>query len=523
MDDPAALESASREELLERLRRTEQALCECEEENRIAFELSGVGQVVCDPETGRFLHVNQAFCNMMGYTSEELLQLTVRDISHPEDGEIFFKLYYPRMQRGEISEYITDKRYIHKNGQLVWVSINGSLLPDRCGEPRRLAAVIQDITARKNAEAAARESTTQLRAIFENSVDAIAVYKSSLHAMVNPAYLKLFGYESEEELIGTPGPNLIAPSERLLIYDRIIRRMRGEPVSSSYVSRGLRKDGTEFDLEIHAAHFDLNGDRFRVVILRDVTERLHTERALQEAHAELEQRVRERTLELTRESRKRKQLEAEMREVTEREQRRIGQDLHDGLGQQLAGISFMASALVRASAHGSPPPAAKLHQIATLLTEALRHTREISRGLYPIELEEEGLFFALHRLAERVEHTSKVRCVFVNEKEFAIPKPCAKELYRIAQEATNNAVTHGNPAHVQIELKATREAFQLSIADNGVGFPKEGKPRRGMGLSTMQNRARLLDGHLDLRQNPDGGMTVVCTIPRHKSRKHAAS
>jgi two-component system sensor kinase FixL len=522
MDDPAALESASREELLERLRRATQMLCECEEENRVAFELSGVGQTLVEVKTQRFLTVNQAFCKILGYSSEELLQRTIQDVSHPADSEVFPQTYQ-RIESGEISEYAVEKRYIHKDGRIVWVSINASMLPAKPGQTLRMAAVIRDITSQKLAEAAAQESSTRLRAIFENSVDAIAVYKGYVHAMVNPAYVKLFGYDSAEELIGIPGPELIAPSKRALIEKNIKHRMNGKPVPSDYITRGFRKDGTEFDLEIHASHFDLGGERFRLVILRDVSERLRIEHELQEAHAELEQRVRERTRDLMRESRKRKQLEAEMREVTEREQRRIGQDLHDGLGQQLAGISFMASALVRASAHGAPPPVAKLHQIANLLTEALRHTREISRGLYPIELEEEGLFFALHRLAERVEHTSKVRCVFANEKEFVIPKPCAKELYRIAQEATNNAVTHGNPSHVQIELKATRDAVQLSIADNGVGFSKAEKQTCGMGLSTMQNRARLLDGNLELRQNPEGGVTVICTIPRHKSRKPATA
>lgn len=516
-----SIENLSREELAARLRAAEAELYDLREENSALFELSGVGQVLADPASERFVAVNRAFCQMLGYTEAELLARSVGEISHPEDATIF-SAAYPRMLSGEVAEYKTDKRYLHKDGRVVWVAINASLLPERPGQPRRVIAVIRNITPRKEAEFAALESATKFRAIFENSVDAIAVYQGELHALVNPAYVALFGYGSAEELIGTPGPNLIAPSAREMIYDRIHRRMRGESPPSNYVSRGLRKDGSEFDLEIHASHYDLNGERFRLVILRDVTEQRRIARDLLNSQRHLEERVRERTRELTRansrlarESRRRERLEIEMREVGEREQRRIGQDLHDGLGQQLAGISYMTSALVRTVAKGAPVPLPKLREIAELLGEAVRHTREISRGLYPLDLEEEGLFFAMRQLAERIARAHGIPCVFHCAKEFSIEKSAAMQLYRIAQEAVANALRHGRPARVDLELDATPRSIRLTIADDGIGIPLHSR-KAGMGLTTMRNRAHLLGGTLQIRRNPAAGTTVTCELPCRK-------
>ncbi len=508
----------TRDELEQRLRRAEALLREREEETRIAFELSGVGQVIADAETTRFLRVNQSFCVMMGYSEAELLELSAREISHPDDADIFSGTFYPKIQSGEISEYVTEKRYVHRRGDVVWVSINAMMLPDRARRPRRIAALIRDISAQKKAEQSAMQSATMFRAIFENSVDAIAVYEGYFHAMVNPAYVKLFGYSDAAELIGKPGPDLIAPAARERIKRRIAARLRGEIVPAAYVTRGLRRDGTEFDLDIHASYFEIDGGQFRLVILRDVTKKLLAEKILKKSRAELELRVAERTAELSRAnarlqraSRHRKRLETELWAATDREQERIGADLHDGLGQQLAGIGYFVSAMEMRNPGASPRLAADLRHISAFLNNAVAQTREIARGLYPPELEK-GLFVALEKFAENVARTHEIECNFSCAKKFAIKKSAANQLYRIAQEAVTNALRHGRATRITLELICARSRGRLVIRDNGSGKFDAIKKSHGLGLRTMRNRAGLLDGTLEIKSG-SAGTVVTCLFP----------
>ncbi|HEX4083959.1 MAG TPA: PAS domain S-box protein [Chthoniobacteraceae bacterium] len=494
------------EELLRRVREAERAYQELREENEVNFELPGVGRGDIYTENGRIVRVNKALCEITGYTQEELLGLTIHHITHPDDRPIFGR-QYTRMLAGEIESYAVEKRYLRKDGCAVWVAINASLLPERPGRPAMMTSVVRDITALKMAEAAAQESATKFRGVFENSFDAIAVYKGDAHAMANQAYLRLFRYESFEELAKVTGPELIASSHRAMVRDRIERRLRGEPVPADYVSRGVRKDGTEFDLEIHASLFHVDRDVYRLVILRDVSERVR-------AHEELETRVAERTADLSlanerlqNESSKRRRMELAMWDAIDREQRRIGEDLHDSLGQQLAGIGCKLKAI---RAPEAPGLMTELERVARLLREAIVQTREIAHGLYPQELEE-GIFFALGYLSEKMTDSYGVECSFAAGEIFPVREICARHLYRIAQEAISNSLKHGRATRIRIELRRARGLVRLSIGDNGIGFSVAG-PRPGMGLKTMRNRARIIGGGVSIKRNPDGGTCVTCSF-----------
>jgi PAS domain S-box-containing protein len=296
------MESDDSGDLREQLQRAERVIMDLREENEASFELSGVGRADVIVESGTIVRVNKAFCEILGYQPEELCGRALSDISHPEDKDNFAKAA-PHILGGEVTVYATTKRYIHKDGHVVWVAINASLLPEKPGSPRMMTGLVQEITAQRKAEEALHASAVRFRAIFENSIDAIAVYEGEKHLLVNPAYLKLFGYASEDELAEISGPELIAESERQVIKERIVQRLRGEKVSSYYISRGLRKDGSEFDLEIHANIFTVGRDIFRLVILRDVTDRVRSEAALRRVHEELELHILERTRELERANR----------------------------------------------------------------------------------------------------------------------------------------------------------------------------------------------------------------------------
>ena len=143
-----------------------------------------------------------------------------------------------------------------------------------------------------------RESELKFRSIFDHSVDAIGVSRTGIHIMANPAYLRMFGYASFDQLANKSILDVIAPSHRPQILDYVRRRAGGEKIPSNYETRGLRKDGSEFDMEVHVSTYELGGELYTVPILRDITERKQAEEEIRQLNEQLEQRVKERTRQL---------------------------------------------------------------------------------------------------------------------------------------------------------------------------------------------------------------------------------
>lgn len=208
----------------------------------------------------------------------------------------------------------------------------------------------------------------------------------------------------------------------------------------------------------------------------------------------------------------RKELEKEMLAISEREQRRIGQDLHDDLCQQLAGIEFLSRALQEQLK--AQPQAAKAGEIAKLIREAINYTRQLARGLAPVELAAEGLMRSLQALATRTSQLFKVACVFECQPALVVQDPIAStHLYRIAQEAVANSIKHGQATQIEIVLAARPEGGELTIHDNGKGLPSEAHFSTGMGLRIMRYRADIIVASFRIESRPSAGTTIVCVFP----------
>src|SRR5687768_15046855 len=209
----------------------------------------------------------------------------------------------------------------------------------------------------------------------------------------------------------------------------------------------------------------------------------------------------------------RKRLEQTLVSIAEEHQRSIGQELHDNLGQQIAAIGYQAKALEKKiSASGSASAATVAASIATQAQVAVMQCKQLAQGLLPFELETHGLMDALRAFASRISITYKITCDFVCKDEVIInDKNLALNLYRIAQEATNNAIRHGGARHVTISLVSEGGMLRLSIRDDGGGFAglntKYGA-MPGMGIKIMQYRARQLGATLEFLSHPEGGMEV---------------
>lgn len=209
-----------------------------------------------------------------------------------------------------------------------------------------------------------------------------------------------------------------------------------------------------------------------------------------------------------------KRLEADVLNVAEQEQSRLGHDLHDGLGQHLTGIEFMSHVLQQKLASREAPEAGEMEDIARLIREAISQTRDLARGLSPVVLQSKGLAVALNDLAASTSrHLRGVKCVCKAADPLPqLPTEIAIHLYRIAQEATNNATRHGKATQIIITVAERDRHLELTIEDNGRGFPEGGITSGGMGLRVMQYRAGIIGGSLQISQRMGQGVIVACSV-----------
>jgi signal transduction histidine kinase len=208
----------------------------------------------------------------------------------------------------------------------------------------------------------------------------------------------------------------------------------------------------------------------------------------------------------------RKKMEGALIDNSDREQRRLGQDLHDGLCQDLVGMAFLLKAMER---EASPEVAVRISEVERLIDEGLGQARGLARGLYPLDVEVNGLVSGLRELARRTKATFGVECVFSttappgNEPE----TPVAQHGYRIAQEAVANALKHAKAKRIEISLTTSSSATTIIVEDDGVGLPEVMPATPGMGLHMMSYRARMMGASLRVQGASAGGTRVVCEIP----------
>lgn len=221
----------------------------------------------------------------------------------------------------------------------------------------------------------------------------------------------------------------------------------------------------------------------------------------------------------------RKRLEREILEISNREQRRIGHDLHDGICQLLAGIALMSESLADLLNEKGVKESAQAERISVLTHNAINQTRGVARGLFPVRLEENGLASALEELAVNTSELFKMNCRFVSKQPppTGVDNEIALHVYYIALEAVANAAKHGKAQNVEIALEPLRDRYLLGVRDDGIGFSLRDNPPSGMGIRIMQYRARVIGTTLSLESHPGSGTYVTCLFPiSHGLSKTAA-
>jgi two-component system CheB/CheR fusion protein len=327
----------------------------------------------------------------------------------------------------------------------------------------------------------------RLRAILDTAVEGIiTIDERGVIESFNTASEKIFGYAAAEVISKNVSVLMATPHREQ--HDGYLKNYRrtshAKIIGIGRETFALKKDGTIFPVDLSVSEVKLSDRRIFTGFIRDITER--------------------------------KRLEKEILEISEREQRRIGQDLHDGLCQHLAGIEMLAQVL--AQKLKSKDNTARATEIAKSVREAIGQTRLLARGLSPVTLESEGLMSALAELALNTERLFRVPCVFDCAEVVKFNDHAAStHLFRIAQEAVSNAIKHGHANKIIITLRDTPEHLALSVGDDGRGFPEKFSGGNGMGLRIMQTRIGMVGGSLTIEKNPAGsGVTVACSAPKQK-------
>ncbi len=326
---------------------------------------------------------------------------------------------------------------------------------------------------------ALRKSHERFRLLFERSMDAILISDDEGKIIeVNSAACTLLGY-SHDRLLELRMSDLVSTKSGN-IADNLQNQSFGE---LSFAVPSGEQRFAEFSACQFAPNLNLN-------ILRDITERRH--------------------------------LEKEIQEISEKEQRRLGQDLHDGLGQSLTGISFLTKVLQQKLASKKIEGEKDAALIVKLIKDALLQARELARGLCPTVLDTNDIQAALEQLSENLKKyfavSSEADCdpdIQINDNAVAV------HLYRIAQEATTNAIKHGKAKKIWISLSQENRIITLEIRDNGIGLTQDRVKEKGMGLRVMQHRARMINASLEVAGKKNHGTTVTCRLGQKITLKKA--
>jgi PAS domain S-box-containing protein len=376
--------------------RDQEALRESEAHLRATVEQATAGMARCDTN-GRITFGNRTFCQMLGYTQAELVGKTLAELTHPDDVKENMRLFQRMIRHGKPFEI--EKRYICKDGSILWADVSASAVCEPDGKPQSCVAVIVNITARKKAEAALQRS-------------------------------------------------------RQLLEQQVEQR-----------TKELRITNAELRKEIAV----------------------------------------------------RKGLEGEILAVSDREQQRLGQELHDGLCQHLTAVAFMARSVALRLKQHRVVDAADIEKIAQLVNDAATNTRDLSRALHRLDVDSVGFVQALQDLVDR--EIWRTPCRLEASQSFHLEdNEAAAHLYRIAREAVINANKHAQAREIVVRLERSRQEMVLRVSDDGVGISDEPKMKQGLGFHIMNYRAQLMGARLQIDRQKGGGTCVSCYLPYHTRR-----
>jgi PAS domain S-box-containing protein len=370
-------------------------------------------------------------------------------------------------------------------GNVLWIGVAWVF---RCAVKRRTVELsaanerlAQENAIRRKAAEELRQSEALFKAIAEGIFDGVSLTgEDRRYLYVNPQLARMYGY-SEGELLGETFDRLLVPDEARRLTQFFEERLAGcRRHLARYETLFRRKDGTALPVEISSNEVELHGRRAVIAVHRDISER--------------------------------KRLIRDLVKIVEWERRRIGQDLHDTIGQELTGIAYLIGALRLDADALRPEQAAALGQILDICQGTHRQLRGIVAGLLPLSADE-TLVDGLARLARNTRERLGVVCELCTPCGMQLNDLAkAGHLFQIAQEAVANAVRHGQATQIRITFETDSTQGFLQIDDNGCGFDVDRLKPGGSGITIMRYRADILGGTVVFNRRDGGGMSVQCTF-----------
>lgn len=545
VETPAPSSPLGMRDILQRSVALEHALRDSEELYRSTFENAPIGIAHVSPE-GKWLRVNRQLCDILGYSQEELVNLTFRDITHPED-LAQSRATAEDLLAGRSDRFSGHKRCLRKDGLIVWVNLTVSCARDSDRKVKHFISIFDDLTGRANGEArlgpagvaqssdgavisrdlpraeekefkiasTLEESEKRLRAAFSQTYSVLLLLRPDGTVVeANRAALEGMGF-TRDQVIGRkcwePWWSAL-PNEVAILKTSVARAAQGEVVREecSYCT----SNGTvRFADRTLAPVRDDNG----VVVLivasgLDITEQ-------KELLDKLEQRVHARTQELEQKNAELRKLSARLLQIQDEERRRIARELHDSVGQLLAAISMNTSNISRERGKLSASAASGVSENMKLVEQVSNEIRTLSHLLHPPLLDEIGLLSALKWYIDGFSERSKIRVTSDIPSDLGrLPRDVELSLFRIVQECLTNIHRHSGSLTAFVRLARSRQGVTLEVKDEGRGFSPNGESivsggdTPGVGLRGMRERVTQLGGQFEITSSGTGTL-VFARLP----------
>jgi PAS domain S-box-containing protein len=459
----------------------EEALWESETNFRALAE-NAQAAIVIETEDGRNLFSNDRVFDLTGFSAEQVRNKAAIELIHPDD-RAMVRTYTQQRLRGETVPEVYETRLDSVDGRNILVEISGSRTTWQ-GKPATLG-ILRDITRQRaveNERERAHAMLEQAERIAQAGCWEYNIEKD--HLFMSPNLRELFD---------------VAPEPAVLTHESIQERIHPhdyEQLTRKSTEAMARSEGFSHEYRI----IDREGN------VRDVLSRA--------AHAHGENGKQGRLIGMTMDVTERRRLERDILEIARREQQRLGQDLHDTLGQELAGLSFMAKALEKSLRAQQSDSADEAAQLSELAQQSVKQCRRIAHGLVPIDVPAESFALELRALCIGMSELYSTPCeCSITNAAMVFDNKSASHLYRIATEAIVNAMRHANPITILVTLQTCNGNGTLCIKDDGEWKPSKPNDGGGVGLRIMQHRAELIDAGLVVRHAPEEGTTVTCTFP----------
>jgi PAS domain S-box-containing protein len=475
-------------------KRVEEELRASEERFRKLFTHAATGITLQNLE-GQFLEVNQAFCQLTGYTEEELIGLNYRDITHPDDVLKNLSEMHALLA-GQTPSIVLEKRYARKDGRVVWVRNTISLIVNSRREPTRVITLVEDITAQKAAEEDFRASEERFHSVFARAAAGMSLADlEGRFLAVNDAYCEITGY-SEAELSRRDYRSIMHP-EDVPSNSRLAQQLLdGEIPSFVIEKRYIRKDGRIVwgrssvtllhDGEGLPVHF--------IAVVQDITERKQAEEALRE-------------------------LSGRVLHLQDDERRRLARELHDSTAQNIAALCMNLGIVTEAATGLDAGVQRALKESLQLADQCIRELRTFSYLLHPPALDHLGLSSALSGYVEGFAQRSGIAVTLSIERDLGrLPPEVELMLFRIVQESLTNIHHHSGSRTATIRITRYTNEVVMQVSDQGRGISGDlngsvGQTARvGVGIAGMRERVRQMGGRLEIRSRP-GGTDVEVVAP----------